>query len=191
MNKCTCDVVCKMSATLLVVNAFDCLNLGLSLTLNIYTIPPNLYTGWLKQRIIIDWSVNILKIHNCFVWRQKVYFIHVYGQKNLKRHTTHAIVSWPNPKQWLMIHIFLLVMIILWRTGILLIINRVQNKLSHISYDLMKCVFWLFIHYIFADFLRLLFFIFITRVMNDGKLPWCNVYFKHMNYSGENSGMFL
>ena len=32
--------------------------------------------------------------------------------KNIVRHTAHTIVSWPNPKQWLMIHTSGLMMII-------------------------------------------------------------------------------
>ena len=27
-----------------------------------------------------------------------------WGHENIVRHTAHSIVSWPNPKQWLMIH---------------------------------------------------------------------------------------
>ena len=37
---------------------------------------------------------------------------HHLNQKNIVRHTTHTIVSWPNPKQWLMIHTSGLMMII-------------------------------------------------------------------------------
>ena len=32
--------------------------------------------------------------------------------KNIVKHTVHTIVSWPNPKQWLMIHTSGLMMII-------------------------------------------------------------------------------
>ena len=34
------------------------------------------------------------------------------SHKNIVRHTAHTIVSWPNPKQWLMIHTSGLMMII-------------------------------------------------------------------------------
>ena len=34
------------------------------------------------------------------------------NHKNIVRHTAHTIVSWPNPKQWLMIHTSGLMMII-------------------------------------------------------------------------------
>ena len=36
----------------------------------------------------------------------------LYIGKNIVRHTAHTIVSWPNPKQWLMIHTSGLMMII-------------------------------------------------------------------------------
>ena len=32
--------------------------------------------------------------------------------KNIKRHTAHTIVSWPNPKQWILVHTSDLMMII-------------------------------------------------------------------------------
>ena len=35
-----------------------------------------------------------------------------WSYKNIVRHTAHTIVSWPNPKQWLMIHTSGLMMII-------------------------------------------------------------------------------
>ena len=40
------------------------------------------------------------------------YFSMVHSHKNIVRHTAHTIVSWPNPKQWLMIHTSGLMMII-------------------------------------------------------------------------------
>ena len=35
-----------------------------------------------------------------------------YNGKNIKRHTAHTIVSWPNPKQWIIVHTSDLMMII-------------------------------------------------------------------------------
>ena len=39
-------------------------------------------------------------------------FLEICIYKNIVRHTAHTIVSWPNPKQWLMIHTSGLMMII-------------------------------------------------------------------------------
>ena len=43
--------------------------------------------------------------------------------KNIKRHTAHTIVSWPNPKQWVLVHTADLVMIIRQRMYIISIIT--------------------------------------------------------------------
>ena len=36
----------------------------------------------------------------------------IHSRKNIDRHTAHTIVSWPNPKQWVIVHTSELVMII-------------------------------------------------------------------------------
>ena len=46
----------------------------------------------------------------------------------IARNKAHAIVSWPNPKQWLMVHIADLMMIIKWSTNILTIIVKEMCK---------------------------------------------------------------
>ena len=51
--------------------------------------------------------------------------------KNIERHTTHNIVSWPNPKQlWVIVHSSDLMMIIRQSIYILSIITREMGKLK-------------------------------------------------------------
>ena len=43
-----------------------------------------------------------LKCHDVAVIK---YDVHIkYNGKNIERHTAHTIVSWPNPKQWAIVH---------------------------------------------------------------------------------------
>ena len=51
--------------------------------------------------------------------------------KNIERHTAHTIVSWPNPKQWVMAHTYDLMMIIRPSIYILSCITREMGKLKH------------------------------------------------------------
>ena len=46
--------------------------------------------------------------------------------KNIERHTAHTIVSWPNPKQWVLVHTSDLMMKIRQRIYILSIIFQVS-----------------------------------------------------------------
>ena len=50
--------------------------------------------------------------------------------KNIDRHTAHNIVSWPNPKQWVIVHTSDLMMIIRQSIYILSIITREFGKLK-------------------------------------------------------------
>ena len=49
---------------------------------------------------------------------------------NIERHTAHTIVSWPNPKQWVIVHISDLMMMIRQSIYILSIITRGMGKLK-------------------------------------------------------------
>ena len=51
-------------------------------------------------------------------------------QKNIERHTAHTIVSWPNPKQWLIVHTSDLMMTIRQSIYILSIITREMGILK-------------------------------------------------------------
>ena len=53
--------------------------------------------------------------------------------KNIERHTADTIVSWPNPKQWVILHTSDLMMIIRQSIYILSIITRVMVKLKTYS----------------------------------------------------------
>ena len=50
--------------------------------------------------------------------------------KNIEIHTTHTIVSWPNPKQWAIVHTSVLMMIIRQSIYIISIITREMGKLK-------------------------------------------------------------
>ena len=50
--------------------------------------------------------------------------------KNIERHTTYTIVSWPNPKQWVIVHTSDLMMIIRQSMYILFIITKEMRKLK-------------------------------------------------------------
>ena len=50
--------------------------------------------------------------------------------KNIGRHTAHTIVSWPNPKQWVIVHTSDLMMIIRQSIYILSIISKEMGKLK-------------------------------------------------------------
>ena len=62
--------------------------------------------------------------------------------KNIERHTAHTIVSWPNPKQWVIVHTSDLMMIIRQSIYILSIITRGVGKLKAPSptYCIMNCI---------------------------------------------------
>ena len=53
--------------------------------------------------------------------------------KNIERHTADTIVSWPNPKQWVIVHTSYLMMIIRQSIYILSIITREMGKLKTYS----------------------------------------------------------
>ena len=62
--------------------------------------------------------------------------------KNIERHTTHTIVSWPNPKQWVIVHTSDLMMMIRQSIYIISIITRGVGKLKTHSptYHMMDCI---------------------------------------------------
>ena len=60
------------------------------------------------------------------VWRSR----QTYYLKNIERHTAHTIVSWLNPKKWVIVHISDLIMIIRQSIYILSIITRAMGKLK-------------------------------------------------------------
>ena len=65
-----------------------------------------------------------------------IYFLHVkfvlhnWHHKNIERHTAHTIVSWPNTKQWIIVHTSDLMMIIRQSLSFLSIITREIGKLK-------------------------------------------------------------
>ena len=57
-------------------------------------------------------------------WKINVYY------KNIERHTAHTIVSWPSPKQWVIVHTSDLMMIIRQSIYILSINSREMGELN-------------------------------------------------------------
>ena len=57
----------------------------------------------------------------------------IWTDKNIERHTADTIVSWPNPKHWVIVHTSNLMMIIRPRVYILSIITRGKGKLKTYS----------------------------------------------------------
>ena len=55
----------------------------------------------------------------------------VLPHKNTKRHTANTIVSWPDPKQWVIVHTFDLMMIISQSIYIISIITRKWVSWKH------------------------------------------------------------
>ena len=64
---------------------------------------------------------------HCFVYNFRL------DRKNIAKHTAHTIVSWPDPKHCLMIHISELMLLIRWSANILTIIKREIVKLKNLS----------------------------------------------------------
>ena len=64
-----------------------------------------------------------------FIWVM-VMTIRALGHKNIERHIMHTIVSWPNPKQWVIVHTSDLMMIIRQSMYILSIITKGMGKLK-------------------------------------------------------------
>ena len=60
---------------------------------------------------------------SCFNWS-------LWHHKNIERHTAHTIVSWPNPKQWVIVHTSNLMVIIRQSIYIFSIITRKMGKLN-------------------------------------------------------------
>ena len=67
---------------------------------------------------------------------QLCHYFDVY--KNIKWHTAHTIVSWPNPKQWVIVHTSDLMMIIRQSIYVLSIITREMGKLK--THSLTYCI---------------------------------------------------
>ena len=56
--------------------------------------------------------------------------LNILSGKNIERHTVHTIVSWPNPKQWVIVHTSDMMMMIRQSIYILSIITKEMGKLK-------------------------------------------------------------
>ena len=60
-----------------------------------------------------------------------------HDDKNIERQTAHTIVSWPNPKQWIIVHTSHLMMVLcnisfLWS---LPYVRKILSYLNHLNFD--------------------------------------------------------
>ena len=103
---------------------------------DIYTDITTWYCKISIPRIIAIDMRHELKFKVCYCtigrnirwWQTVSIFIGYY--KNTERHTVHTIVSWPNPKQWVTVHISDSMMIIRQSIYILSIITREMGQLK-------------------------------------------------------------
>ena len=96
----------------------------ISLTFSPSRIPMTIFQ--IPMTIPSHWK-NILP-NDFFLTRGNL--VRISGHKNIERHTAHTIVSWPNRKQWAIVHTSDLMMIIRQSIYILSIITRGVGKLK-------------------------------------------------------------
>ena len=73
--------------------------------------------------------IAIGDINTKSMWKYRLEYMDLF-YKNIERHTADTIVSWPNPKQWAIVHTSDLMMIIRQSIYILSIITREMGKLK-------------------------------------------------------------
>ena len=80
------------------------------------------------QEAVVSFDMMLIMYH----WSEVLHWfcIAMVSLKNIERHTARTIVSWPNPKQWVILHTSDLMMIIRHRIYILSIITRDMGKLK-------------------------------------------------------------
>ena len=82
---------------------------------------------------LIKREISYLAGHNNEIYvyvRKQNQNIKEHSHKNIERRTAHTIVSWPNPKQWVVVHTSDLMMIIRQSIYILSIITKGMGKLK-------------------------------------------------------------
>ena len=78
-------------------------------------------------------SGKIPTIKDALLWLENNWKANEVRRKNIERHTADTIVSWPNPKQWVIVHTSDLIKIIRQNIYILSIITRDMGKLKTYS----------------------------------------------------------
>ena len=90
----------------------------------------NIYDSWYDcAHCVIEWFCWFAEV----VSECKPRIAKEIIQKNIERHTANTIVSWPNTKQWVIVHISDLIMIIRQSIYILSIITTEMGKLKRYS----------------------------------------------------------
>ena len=84
------------------------------LACNFVTWITKLIFTWLTKLSCIDYICEIVLIHlqSLCNWGSSYWKSTESLHKNIERHTAHTIVSWPNTKQWVIVHTYDLMMII-------------------------------------------------------------------------------
>ena len=93
----------------------------------------NISTKLNKQKPYGRHLLRLVKLTCSFrSWISNYIYMKLYDtvNKTIERHTAHTIVSWPNPKQWVIVHTSDLMMIIRQSIYILSIITRGMGKLK-------------------------------------------------------------
>ena len=95
------------------------------------TYPFPYFNSWASAVEVWEWVSNLIAY---FILGAITYSCY----KNTERHTADTIVSWPNPKQWVIVHTSDLMMIIRQSIYILSIITREMGKLK--THSPMCCI---------------------------------------------------
>ena len=120
-------------------------------------------------------SGDILHHNRCKIRYEFRTAVHTLGFRkltNIERHTAHTIVSWPNPKQWVIVHTSDLMMIIRQSIYILSIITREMGKLK--THNPTYCI--MVLHMGFSLSMRI-----VLPLMKLGSLllPWFDLESRH------------
>ena len=95
---------------------------------------PLLFNAFMNDMFLFMKSCNFYNYaDDNFVSRSSPDVNVILSNKNIERHTADTIVSWPNPKQWVIVHTSDLMMMIRQSICILSIITREMGKLKTYS----------------------------------------------------------
>ena len=87
-------------------------------------------------RTVLSRGILVVALHSYhilkWIWKSIIFF-KCPSDENIERHTAVTIASWPNPKQWVIVHTSDMMMIIRQSIYILSIITREMGKLKTYS----------------------------------------------------------
>ena len=115
------------------------------------------------------WYCILLSVGLCIVYS---YSIFCFICKNTKRHTAHTIVSWPNPKQWVIVHTSNLMM---KKRQSIYILSIITKKWVNWKHSLTYCIMdnWENMPYLTHALDKIyLTGIFISSISSDNFVQW-------------------